>query len=351
MPARPPARMRPRSPGCVMPTRPCRRARRSGWPSARPTCSGSATGRSGPPPAGPGRLRVRPRAERRSRHQDGPRRRHDHLRGPLRRDAPAPADADGGTPAQDDHPRRRGHRAGHRVHLAAQRHAARVRHRDGDPDRRRPRCRRHRRQRARRPVPRLPELLRDARLQSVAHHRARAGPALRAPAPLPVRQRRSLHGGGQPDRRGGQLPRPQGGFPRRDRVRARRAVPHRRRVQRRGPVAQRLHRPADLLPVGPAGQGGLPHHPRLPVALGHRLVLVLAALRRAETAGQEAVAAPLPALGRVPEAGRPGPPLRPERRADAEAAPPLSRGGHPGRGDPGRTRRRVPAVFSRQMWG
>ena len=193
----------------------------------------------------------------------------------------------------------------------------------GDPHRRRPRRRRHRRQRARRPVPRLPELLRDARLQPVSHHRARAGPALRAPAPLPVRQRRSLHGSRQPDRRRGQLPRPQGGLPGRDRVRARRAVPHRRRVQRRGPVAQRLHRPADLLPVGPQGQGGLPHHPRLPVALGHRLVLVLTAIRSTETAGQDAVAAPLPALGRVQEAGRPGPPLRPDRRADAEAAPPV----------------------------
>ena len=38
-------------------------------------------------------------------------------------------------PAQDDHPRRCGHRARHRVHLAAQRHAARVGARDGDPDR------------------------------------------------------------------------------------------------------------------------------------------------------------------------------------------------------------------------
>ena len=93
------------------------------------------------------------------------------------------------------------------------------------------------------------------------------------------------------------------------------------------------------------GQGGLPHHPRLPVALGHRLVLVLTAIRSTETAGQEAVAAPLPALGRVQEAGRPGPPLRPDRRADAEAAPPVPGGGDPGRGDPSRTRCRVPAVF------
>ena len=41
-------------------------------------------------------------------------------------------------------------------------------------------------QRARRPVPRLPELLRHARLRAVAHHRAGAGRAVRAPAALPV---------------------------------------------------------------------------------------------------------------------------------------------------------------------
>ncbi len=102
----------------------------------------------------------------------------------------ARAHAEGGAAAQDHHPGRRGHRAGHRVHLAAQRPAARVGHRDGDPDRRRPRAACHRRQRARRPVPRIPELLRHPRLRPVAHHRARAGAAVRAPAPLPVRQRR-----------------------------------------------------------------------------------------------------------------------------------------------------------------
>ena len=239
----------------------------------------------------------------------------------MRRDAQASADAARGAPAQDDHPRRRGHRARHRVHRAAQRHAARVRHRDGDPDRRRPRRPRHRRQRACRPVPRLPELLRDAGLLPVAHHRARAGPAVRAHPPLPVRQRGSLHGRDQPDRRGGQLPRPPGGFRRRHRVRARRALPHRRGVQRRGAVAQRLHRAADLLRVDQAGQGGLPHHPRLPVALGHRLVLVLATLRGTETPGQEDVAASLPALGRLPQAGRPGPPLWPLRPRERAAAP------------------------------
>ena len=46
--------------------------------------------------------------------------------------------------------------------------------------------------------------------------------------------------------------------------------------------SERLHRPADLLPLDPARQGGLPDDQRLPVALGYRLVLVLAGLRRAE---------------------------------------------------------------------
>ena len=162
---------------------------------------------------------------------------------------------------------------------------------------------------------------------------------------FPFGTRGSLHGRDQPDRRGGQLPRPPGGFRRRHRVRTRRALPHRRGVQRRGAVAQRLHRPADLLRVGQAGQGGLPHHPRLPVALGHRLVLVLAALRGTETPGQEDVAASLPALGRVPQAGRPGPPLWPLRPRERAAAPAATGEGHPGRGDPGRTWCRVPTIF------
>ena len=44
---------------------------------------------------------------------------------------------------------------------------------------------------------------------------------------------------------------------------------------------QRLHRPADLLPVDPAARIDRPaDHVRLPVALGHRLVLVLGRVRR-----------------------------------------------------------------------
>ncbi len=50
---------------------------------------------------------------------------------------------------------------------------------------------------------------------------------------------------------------------------------------------QRLHRPADLLPLDPARrrrEGRPAHHPRLPVAVGHRLVLVLGGVRRAASA-------------------------------------------------------------------
>ena len=52
---------------------------------------------------------------------------------------------------------------------------------------------------------------------------------------------------------------------------------------------------------------------RLPVALGHRLVLVLGRVRRAEPARPPAVAAPLPAQRRLPPAGRAREPLRRRR--------------------------------------
>ena len=51
----------------------------------------------------------------------------------------------------------------------------------------------------------------------------------------------------------------------------------------------------------------LPDDPRLPVALGHRLVLVLARVRRAEPAGPPAVAAPQAALRRLPASWWPRP--------------------------------------------
>ena len=112
------------------------------------------------------------------------------------------------------------------------------------------------------------------------------------------------------------------------------------------PWTQRLHRQPDLLPVAARSPGGLPHHPRLPVALGHRLVLVLPAVRGTEPDDPQALAAPLPEVRRVPLAGR----LRPAARhlrpdpAKRRGEPPRE-DVHPGRRDPRRPRRRVPPVL------
>ena len=66
---------------------------------------------------------------------------------------------------------------------------------------------------------------------------------------------------------------------------ARRDVPDRRHLGRRGALHLGLHGQPDLLPVGPAALPRLPDRPRLPLALGHRLVLVLARDVRAEARG------------------------------------------------------------------
>ena len=95
----------------------------------------------------------------------------------------------------------------------------------------------------------------------------------------------------------GELPRAQGGLRRRHRVQQQRAVPERRRLQRQGALAQRLHRPAGLLQVDADQSRGLPHDQGLHLALGHRLVLVLPPVRRAE---QQAP----PASGRASTAAR-----------------------------------------------
>ena len=59
---------------------------------------------------------------------------------------------------------------------------------------------------------------------------------------------------------------------------------------------------SDLLPVDPAATGRLPDGARLPVALGHRLVLVLARVRRAEPADPPVLAEALAAQRRLLEA-------------------------------------------------
>ena len=118
-------------------------------------------------------------------------------------------------------------------------------------------------------------------------------------------------------------------------------------VTRRKTANQRLHRPGDLLPLAPAARGRPAQHLRLPLALGHRLVLVLAGVRCPEPADPPALAPPVAALGRLPQAGPPRPQVR-DRQATGQAGRP-ARGGARGAGrrDPRRTARGVPRVVRR----
>ena len=79
------------------------------------------------------------------------------------------------------------------------------------------------------------------------------------------------------------------------------ALPDPRDDGRHGPTDVRLHRRADLLPLDSAPPRGPPHDPRLPVALGHRLVLVLEVVRSAAPANPKAMAEALPAQRRLLE--------------------------------------------------
>ena len=201
----------------------------------------------------------------------------------------------------------------------------------------------------RRPVLRLPELLRHPGLLAVPDDRARAGQALRPPAPLPVRRPGGLHG--RPSRE----------------IAADRAAtagtgrtsstgPRSARTSCTSPSARSATRPLASATT-PASRsttsrmrgraGGLPHHPRLPLALGHRLVLVLAALRRAEPddparCGRAATGGPTCTASSSPSTGS----TASRRRSTPARGQPATGGGHPGRGDPRRARRRVPASSS-----
>ena len=107
-----------------------------------------------------------------------------------------------------------------------------------------------------------------------------------------------------------------------------RELPVCRRADHDTRTGQRLHRPAHLLPVDPAstarGEARPAHHSRLPVAVGHRLVLVLARIRRAEPEDQAVLAAALPAQQLLLEADRLRPALQ-HRRPDREAQRPAHR--------------------------
>ena len=127
--------------------------------------------------------------------------------------------------------------------------------------------------------------------------------------------------------------------PRRRGVRPRRALPHPRPVDRRARADQRLHRPAGLLPLAAAAAHRPAHRARLPVALGHRLVLVLAGLRRPAPRRAPAVAAAAAPLRRLLAARRAGPPLRhrrPARPPGRAAAGGAGRAGRRGAGGPAR---------------
>ena len=116
-------------------------------------------------------------------------------------------------------------------------------------------------------------------------------------------------------------------------------------------AGQRLHRPADLLPLDPARrrrEARPADHPRLPVALGHRLVLVLAGVRRAEPADPPVLAAALPAQQLLLEADRLRPAVQ-HRRPHREAQrPPAAGTGRAGRRGADRAVRRVPGLVPGQ---
>ncbi len=268
---------------------------------------------------------------------------HDHLRGPGRRHPRARADAARGPAAQDDHARRRRHRAGHRVDLVPARAAARVGARDGRADRRRRGRHASPGRRARRPVPRLPQLLR--------HPRLRAAPGDRAAPVAPVR--------------------PAGAPARRTRPTCAEAItdvcdwPETRPTSSTAPcsaAASSTSRSAGS-PTTPAARVAPattpasrsstariaradrrpPHRARLHLALGHRLVLVLARAGRAAPGrcagcGRGATAAPTSTAASSRWTGGTGLSGRVRRLARQAAGG----AGHPGRRDPGRAARRVP---------
>ena len=179
------------------------------------------------------------------------------------------------------------------------------------------------------------------------HHRARARASLRGAAARPVRvadrrpgRHRRDHAEPRVGRRGRRLPR-------RRRVLSRRDLPDPRSVDRlrcRTTRSERLHRAADLLPVAAAARARRADGPRLPLAVGHRLVLVLPGVRRPAARGAPTVAAEQAAQRRLLEdrgLREPAPRHGPARRP---AGPASSGARRPGRRDPSQPDRRVPRL-------
>ncbi|CAA9299711.1 MAG: FAD/FMN-containing dehydrogenases, partial [uncultured Friedmanniella sp.] len=297
-----------------------------------------------------GHLGADRRPRRRHRRPDGRRRRHVHLRGPRRRHPAARDDAAGGPAAEDHHPRRSRHRAGHRVGLVPQRHAARVGARAGRADRHR--RGRHRLPRAAsRPLPGLPQLLRDARLRHPAADRAGAGPALGRAAARPLPRPGGPGHGDDLGRRQRQLRGRTGRLPRRGRVSRRRGLLVPGHADQRAGPGEQLHRPGHLLPLDPARPRDPvrpAHHVGLPLAVGHRLVLVLTGVRRSEPAAPALVAATPPAQQLLLAAAGPGAAVRAGRPGRAAPWASAARTGGAGRRAARRAVRRVPALVPRR---
>ena len=112
-------------------------------------------------------------------------------------------------------------------------------------------------------------------------------------------------------------------------------------------AGERLRRPADLLALDPAARDRPADHLRLPVALGHRLVLVLPCLRRPAPDRAPVLAAAVQALRRLPQAGRARPPLRHRRPARPPGRAPRARAGDAGHRGAGRAARGVPRLVRR----
>ena len=155
---------------------------------------------------------------------------HVHLRAPGRGDPRARPDPARRAAAPHHHARRRGHRARHRVDQLPQRPAARVGARDGRADR----LRRDRHDPARRrPVRRLPQLLRLARLRHAAAHRARARLAVRRTCGTCASTTADARRGDRGDRRHRRVGRRARRRARRRRLRTRRGLPDPRPLDRR----------------------------------------------------------------------------------------------------------------------
>ena len=333
----PSAPRRSRTPARVVPTR-SRRARRCGWPSAPPTCSGP--GRR--PTAGPRRLRARRRPRGRPGGADRRRPGHVHLRAPRRRDPAARADA------------RSSSRSCRRSRSAARSPASASSRRRSATACRTSRC-----------VEldvltgagevvtaapdgehadlfrAFPNSYGTLGYATAAADRARAGRAVRArcgtsgsttstrsptrsativatpAATTASRSTSSTASCSRPTR-----PTSPSGAWADDGAGAGSATTPARTIYYRS-IQQRARR--------------RPDGARLPVALGHRLVLVLAGVRRAEPVGPPAVAEALAAQRRLLPAGRPREPAPASpRRLDRAARHARARAGGPGRRDPGR---------------